>query len=92
MVRTLAGGSRSWGFLGVSDGRSRVRVNTLYLMQIANDLLITSGGVQFTGERVMEKNDLGAFIAEAATLLSVVMLVAMFMILALDYYAVGAPY
>ncbi len=64
----------------------------MYLMQIANDLLITSGGVQFTGERVMEKNDLGAFIAEAATLLSVVMLVAMFMILALDYYAVGAPY
>jgi hypothetical protein len=61
-------------------------------MQIANDLLITSGGVQFTGERVMEKNDLGAFIAEAATLLSLVMLVAMFMILALDYYAVGAPY
>jgi len=40
----------------------------------------------------MEKNDLGAVIAEAATLLSVVMLVAMFMILALDYYAVGAPY
>ncbi len=40
----------------------------------------------------MEKNDLGTFIAEAATLLSLVMLAAMFMILALDYYAVGAPY
>jgi len=61
-------------------------------MQIANDLLITSGGIQFTGERVMEKNDLGTFIAEAATLLSLVMLAAMFMILALDYHAVGAPY
>jgi hypothetical protein len=48
-------------------------------MQIGKDPLITSGGVQFTGERVMEKNDLWIFLQEAAALLSLVLLVATIM-------------
>jgi len=68
-----------------------VRVNRLFLMQIGKDLLITSGGAQFTGGRVMEKNELGTFLEEAAALLSLFLLVTIIIIWAADY-AIGPPY
>jgi hypothetical protein len=58
-------------------------------MQIGKDLLIFSGGAQFTGERVMEKDGLLIFLQEAAALLSLVLLVATIMTWAA---AVGPPH
>jgi hypothetical protein len=56
-------------------------------MQIGKNLLITSGGVQFTGGRVVEKNDLWILLEEAAALLSLVLIVATIMI----WWAVAVP-
>jgi hypothetical protein len=61
------------------------------VMHIGKDLLITSGGAQFAGERVMEKNELGTFLEEAAALLSLFLLVTIIVIWAADY-AIGPPY
>jgi hypothetical protein len=58
-------------------------------MQIGEDLLIISGGAQFTGERVMEKNGLLIFLQEAAALLSLVLLVATIMTWAVT---IGPPH